>query len=201
MTELEKYKKKKNNYNKHNKNIIIEKSNYLNNVLKKVLLSIILFLVFLISTKNNEKFKNIIYENVYQNNISFAKFNSWYKKYLGDLFPLDKVDDVLVFNESLTYSKKEKYLDGVLLTVDNNYIVPSLTGGIVVYIGEKENYGNTIIIEDENNVSYWYSNVNVLNINIYDYVKKGDYLGEVKDNKLIMVFQKKGKIEDYQKYI
>ncbi len=201
MTELEKYKKKKNNYNKHNKNIIIEKSNYLNNILKKVLLSIILFLVFLISTKNNEKFKNIIYENVYQNNISFAKFNSWYKKYLGDLFPLDKVDDVLVFNESLTYSKKEKYLDGVLLTVDNNYIVPSLTGGIVVYIGEKENYGNTIIIEDENNVSYWYSNVNVLNINIYDYVKKGDYLGEVKDNKLIMVFQKKGKIEDYQKYI
>lgn len=198
MTELEKYKKKKINYNK---NKPIETSNYLNNILKKILLSIILFLVFLISTKNNEKFKNIIYENVYQNNISFAKFNSWYKKNFGDLFPFNKVDDVLVFNESLTYRNKEKYLDGVLLTVDDNYIVPSLTDGIVVYIGEKENYGNTIIIEDENNVNYWYSNINVLNINIYDYVKKGDYLGEVKDNKLIMLFQKKGKIEDYQKYI
>lgn len=197
MTELEKYKKKKKNNNHNN----IEKSNYLNTILKKSLLSIILFLVFLISTKNNESFKNIIYENVYGNNISFAKFNSWYQKNFGDLFPLGKIDDVPVFNESITFSKKEKYLDGVLLTVEDNYIVPSYTDGIVVYIGEKENYGNTIIIEDENNVNYWYSNVNVLNINIYDYVKKGEYIAEAKDNKLIMLFQKKGKIEDYQKYI
>ena len=111
------------------------------------------------------------------------------------------MDDVLVFNESLSYKSKDRYLDGVILTVDDNYIVPSISDGIIIFIGEKDGYGKTIIVEDDTGLDIWYSNINVLNISLYEYVKKGDYLGEAIDNSLIMSFQKKGIIEDYNKYI
>ena len=57
---------------------------------------------------------------------------------------LKKVEPV--FNEQLTYNNKESYLDGVKLKLENN-LVPINESGIVVFIGEKEGYGNTIIIQ------------------------------------------------------
>ena len=80
-------------------------------------------------------------------------------------------------------------------------MVPSIESGIVVFMGEKEGYGNTIIIEQVNGVDVYYSNINPSNIKLYDYIEKGKLLGEVKDNKLYMVFQKDGKYLDYKKYI
>ena len=167
----------------------------------KSLICILLFIFYLILNKTNLKFKDLIYQKVYNSNISFAKINYWYESHFGSLFPIKTVDDIQVFNESIVYSSKERYLKGVLLKVNNNYIVPSINDGIIIYIGEKEQYGKTIIIEDKDGLDTWYSNINIGNINIYDYVNKGDYLGEVIDGKLIMVFQKNGKYEDYEKYI
>lgn len=167
----------------------------------KIMICLLLFLVFLIGNKKIDNFNSLIYENIYSKSISFAKFNSWYEKHFGSLFPIKSVDDVKVFSENLVYKSKEDYKDGVLLNVSDNYLVPSINNGIVVFIGDKQEYGRTIIIEDEEGMDIWYSNINILNINMYDYIKKGEYLGEVIDNKLIMMFQKNGKKEDYNKYI
>ena len=175
--------------------------NISNNLLNKSLICILLFLLFLICNIKIKDFKSIFYEKVYNSNISFAKINKIYESYFGSLFPIESVNDIMVFNESLVYKNKEKYHDGVLLQVDYNYIVPSIKNGIVIYIGEKETYGKTIIVEDDTGLDIWYSNINVLNISLYDYVNRGDYLGEAKDGKLIMLFQKKGIFEDYNKYI
>ena len=181
-----------------------KKKNIENNIIRKFLYKIficfILFLLFLICNKKYSTFNSLFYEKIYNNNISFAKINKWYQSHFGNILPIKRVDDVLVFNESIIYDKKEKYLDGVALTVSDNYLVPVLNDGIVVFIGEKE-YGNTIIVQDDTGLEIWYSNISIGNITIYDYVKKGDYLGEVKDNKLIMMFKKNGEVEDYNKYI
>ena len=186
-------KKKKEDYN-YTKKLI-------NKIAYKFLLSILLFLLFLICNKKIEGFNSFIYDKIYSSNISFAKINNWYESHFGSIFPVKSITEVQVFDEALSYKSKESFLDGVKLTVNDNYIVPSINDGIIIFLGEKENYGKTIIIEDELGVDTWYCNINIGNINIYDYVNKGDYLGEVIDNKLIMVFQKEGKIEDYNKYI
>lgn len=39
------------------------------------------------------------------------------------------------------------------------------------------------------------------NIKMYDYVKKGDLIGEAKDKKIYLLFEEKGKFLDYKKYI
>jgi D-alanyl-D-alanine carboxypeptidase (penicillin-binding protein 5/6) len=46
-----------------------------------------------------------------------------------------------------------------------------------------------------------YGNLDDINVKLYDYVKKGDLLGTVKDNSLYLMFEKDGNVIDYKKYI
>ena len=179
----------------------MSKNNYFKIFLIKTLICIILFLIFLIGNKKSSEFSSFIYRNIYSNNISFAKINAWYKKHFGNLFPVSENDELFVFNESFVYTDKKKYFDGFIFDVEKNYLVPSLRDGIVVFIGDKDNYGKTIIVEDEDGVDIWYSNVNVLNIGLYDYIKKGDIVGEAIDSNVILLFQKNGEFMDYQDFI
>ena len=123
-------------------------------------------------------------------------YNKYFGKYLGESTNIKKV-----FNEKISYSSENLYKDGVKLTVDTNYLVPTLEAGIVIYIGEKEGYGTTVIIEQINGVKAWYSNINPKDIKLYDYIEKGALLGETKDNKLYLLFEKDGKFLNYKKYI
>ena len=76
-----------------------------------------------------------------------------------------------------------------------------LDAGIVVFIGEKEDYGKTVIIQQTDGVDVWSGNVDNLNVKIYDYVESGALLGETKDDKLYLVFKKEGEVLDYKKFI
>ena len=146
-------------------------------------------------------FKNWFNSNVLEKNISFSSIKSVYSKYFGSILPFDDiVKTETVFSEKLNYSQLNIYEDGIVLTVDNNYLIPIQYSGVVVFVGEKEKYGNTVIVESED-VTIWYGNVNINNIKLYDNLEKGKYLGETLDNKLYMVFKKEGKIVDYKNYI
>ncbi len=169
----------------------------------KILFCILIFLIALIVVKGNPNIKEKLYSYIYENNISFSKLHDLYDKYLGGIVPFDNVlvdDTVAVFKENLEYEEKKDYNSGVKLVVDNNYLVPVIESGIVVYIGDKEGYGNTVIIQQVDGVDAWYSNVDT-NISLYDYVEKGSLLGNTKDNNLYLYFQKDGKFIDYKEYI
>ena len=188
-----------NTYNKYYNN----KKDYkkLKKYISKILISIIFLLVSIIYIKlsdNNKKF----YENIFlENSISFTKVNDWYQKYFGNVIPVPNVvDDTPVFNEDLTYKDKTDYLNGSLITVSNDYMVPVMQSGIVVFIGEKEGYNNTIIIQGIDGVDIWYGNIDNTNLNLYDYVKKGDLIGNVKDNSLYLVFMKDNNYISYEEY-
>lgn len=172
--------------------------------ISKLLITIILTLIILILLKSNNKLKTFFYNKVYDNNISFATINKWYENHFGSSIPFKELvekDTKAVFNNKLEYSKKEKYLDGVKLSVDKNYLVPILESGMVVYIGKKEEYGNTVIVQQVNGVDVWYGNINNPNVKLYDYVEKGKLLGDVKNNNLYLVFKKDGKVLSYEKNI
>ncbi len=92
------------------------------------------------------------------------------------------------------------YEDGVKLTVESNYLVKSLDSGIVVFIGDKDKYGKTVIIQQMNGVDVFYGNV-TSSVNMYDYVEKGSLIGETIDTNLYLAFQKEGSFVDYKEYI
>lgn len=152
--------------------------------------------------KYNVPFKTFFYKHIYDNNISFASINNWYQSKFGSPLPFSQYfkDTKPVFKEQLTYSASSLYKDGVSLEVGNNYLVPCLDGGIVTFIGEKEGYGKTVIIEQASGVTVWYSNFSEINVKVYDYVSKGDLLGAVNDN-LYLIFYKDGEVVDYKEYI
>lgn len=169
----------------------------------RFLFTVILTLLSLILLKKNSAFKDMFYKYVYEDNFSFAKVNDLYKKYFGATIPFEDVfkkNTTTVFNEKLTYEKAEAYQDGVKLEVSKQYLMPVLESGMIVFIGEKEGYGNTIIVQQMNGVDVWYSNV-TSNVKLYDYVEKGDALGEVNGNWLYLTFKKDGIIQNYEDYI
>ena len=180
-----------------------KKKNIIKSFFNKILFCVVLFLGLMIVVKSNPELKDKVYSFIYENNISFSKFHELYNKYLGGIVPFDNVivkDTISVFNEKISYQEKIDYNSGVKLVVDDNYLVPIIESGIVVYMGEKEGYGYTVIVQQVDGVDAWYSNVNS-NINLYDYVEKGSLLGESLDNSLYLYFQKNGEFIDYKAYI
>lgn len=171
-------------------------------LLNKFLLMIILLLVGMIIVKQNPNLKLTLEKNIYEKNIKFTSFKKIYEKYFGNLLSADKIlkETTPVFNEKLTYDKLENYEDGIKLKVSNNYLIPTLESGIIVFIGEKKNFGSTVIIEQIDGIDTYYSNINTNNIKLYDYVEKGELLGETIDDKLYLKFEKNGKSIDYKKY-
>ena len=183
------------------KKLVLKKS--IRSFISRVLVTIAIFLFGMILVKSDVSFKNKILDNVYNKQFKFVQLGEIYQKYFGNILSIDKVlvDEKTVFQEKLSYLKSSKYKDGVKLTVDENYMVPILESGIVIFLGEKEGYGNTVVVEQVDGIDVYYSNVSVSNIKLYDYVEKGELLGEAQDKKLYLLFQKDGKFLDYKEYI
>ena len=175
--------------------------NILVNFILKALIVAVITLVLLIVMKTNVKFKTMYYKYVYDTSITFTKFNNLYNKYFKDL-NINKINNSTktVSDEKLSYSKVTKYKDGAKLLVSNHYTVPSMESGIVVFIGDKEDYGKVIIIQQINGIDLLYGNIDNVNYKLYDYVKKGDILGSA-NKYLYLVYKKDGKVLDYEKYL
>ena len=180
-----------------------KQKHYVNNLITRLLVSIIVFFGVIIAANFNAHVNKFVDENVLKDNMSFSKISALYNKYFGNIVPLQNLsnDDKTVFNEKLIYEEIKNYQDGYELLVSKNYLVPVINSGIIVFIGEKEGLGDTVIIQGIDGIDYWYSNVSNLSANLYDYVSKGDYLGNVKDDKLLLTFKKENEFLEYDEVV
>ncbi len=178
------------------------KPSRLSKYFSRFLVLIVVLLISMIVLKGNADLRETIYNKVFKNNMAFAKINDVYKKYFGSSLPLSDNKDALelVSAEKLEYKSVSKYKDGAKLTIKENYAVPAMDSGIVIFSGEKDGYGKTVIIQRPDNIEVWYGNLKNASVSLYDYIKKGEIVGEA-DNTLYMVFYKEGKVLDYQKYL
>ena len=193
---IEKYLKKGSNKDKKKKNRFYSFS-------IKFFVCTIIVLLGLIFIKGDSSLKSNLKNFLNSHNIPVSKINDFYKKHFGDILPFQSIakdNTKLVFNEDLSYKDATKYKDGVRLSVDSSYLIPNLKDGIVIFIGNKDDYGKTIIIEQTDGVNVWYGNVTNINVSTYDYVNKGEFLAEAK-NSFYMAFEKDGKFLDYKNYI
>ncbi|MDD2434995.1 MAG: M23 family metallopeptidase [Bacilli bacterium] len=185
------------------KSTSIKMPNYFIKSLNKVLVVIVITLMMLIALKSNTNFKTLFYKEVYDTHFSFATVNHLYQTYFGSSLPFKDFfeNSKPVFSEKLSYTETSVYKDGVKLTVSKNYLVPNQLSGLVVFIGEKEGYGPTIVIQQVNGVDLWYANVNNVSVKLYDYVEQGELLGTTIDNSLYLVYKKDGVVLNYEDYL
>lgn len=178
-------------------------SSFLYSIFIKLFICILIVVSVLIVIKIDKKSSGKISSFLYDNNISFARINKWYNEHFGDILPFSsdaRSSATPVFSESLEYNDVSIYKDGVSLSVASSYLVPILNDGIVVFSGLKDGYGQVVIIQQSDGVDVWYGNIENCNVKLYDYVSKGEFLGEVHSN-LYLVFQKDGKYLDYKEFI
>lgn len=185
---------------KNNKNKKNNKSNkkYLNNLLTRTLITIILIFGVLIMVNFDKDFKDKLDKYLFKTNYNFSSINKLYNEYFANVFNSSK-DAVLAFDEKDESKSEEhkKYKDGVVKEIGKNEEIKLLNSGIVVFVGEKEGYGNTIIVQQSNGTDAWYGNMEKVNVKLYDYIEKDKVIGSANE-KLYLVFQKDGKFIDYK---
>ena len=174
-------------------------------MIKRIIYRVLLVAVFVIFgtliINKSKKIKDQVYDKVYVNYLNFSYMKNLYDTYLGNVIPFQNmIKEEAVFNEKLKYKDKSVYNNGVKLILSNN-IVPILDSGIVIYIGNKEGLNKTVIIQNIDGVEEWYGNLDNINVNLYDYVKKNDILGDTDNNTLYLEFKKDNKSLDYNKFL
>ena len=171
---------------------------YIKSLFIRVIISIILFLSISIYINYNNQ--NLLFFKKYFHDPSFnfASFNKVYRSFFGRALPEEKTKPVVNIT-NLSYTSAEAYHDGVKLKGVNS-VLP-FKSGVVVFVGEKENYGQTIIIQGMDGIDYWYGNVTDISIKLYDYVASDHIIANAKNNILYLVFMKAEEVLDFEEYI
>ena len=166
----------------------------------KILLAVILLLVTLIYI--NYRPQNLkLFQKYYLNqNIKFYKGLRIYEKVFKTK-GIIKEEGLLSPVINTNISTGEPYLDGMLFQYDTESVINAYNSGIVVFTGNKDNYGNTIIIQGIDGIDIWYGNITDSSVNLYDYVEKGKIIGKPKDNKLYLKMEKSGNPIDVNSYL
>ena len=171
-------------------------------LINKILSGLIIFLIGMIIIKNNSSLKEYIRKNVYEQSISFINNRKSYEKYLGSLVSInDKSSTTRVSSNKISYIKKENIDNGVKLSLNDKEAIPLIESGVVVFLGEKDNLSNVMIVEQVDGIETLYSGINFNNIKLYDYLEKNEIIGESINKEIFLCFKKNGEYIDYQKYI
>ncbi len=175
-------------------------SKYIANLFTRTLLSVILVLLCAIFTNLSDAnlltFKNYFFNET----LAFTKINNLYAKYFGNIIPEKVNNSIPVSINDKNYSTIEKEGDSFLVSLNSN-TYNFLESGVVVFLGEKEGLGRTMIIQGIDGVDIWYSNLSNYNVTMYDYVEKNSLVGEFNNQKAVLTFMENGEYISYEKYI
>ena len=172
---------------------------YVKNLISRILLTIIFVLGSIIYTKK-ETNRELYQKYVLEESLSFTKINNLYQKIFGKVNVLEEDNSIPVFLNTINYSKMENYKNGLKLSVNAQDVINVITSGIVVFIGEKNDLGNTVIIQGNDGVDIWYSNITDTDIKVYDYVEAGTILGNASSDYIYLTINKDGKYLSYEEY-
>lgn len=193
---LNNFKNKKKSFNKVK--ISLNKKN-INKLITKFMIAIIFFLISIIFTNYSDKNLLLYKEYVFTESLPFTKIKGWYEDLFGEVLPTQD-NTQTVFNGKLVYKEISEYYDGEKLLVSKNTLVNNITSGVVVFSGEKDNYGNTVIIQGIDGVDIWYGNLENVSVSLYDYIETGNVIGQTKDEYLYLVIKKDNEYIKYENY-
>lgn len=161
----------------------------------KILICICITLSILIANKSSDSIKKLINKYIMTDTFNFMAFNNWYTKIIK--FKNPKVQ--LVSSEMFNYIRKEKINNYEKYEIEKETVINSLTSGIVIYVGSKDNLGNTVIIQGSDGFDIWYSNIENINVSLYDYIDAKTIIGEA-SNYIYLTITKDNKYFTYEEY-
>lgn len=179
------------------------KKRYISNLITRILLTIVFVLFILIMNKYNKSLSAEFKNNLFNKSLNFIKVNDLSQKLLGkDVFYYQgNNESIEVLSNNFDANIKEKFYDSEKMIVSNDLPIGSISSGVVVYIGNKENYGNTIIIQGIDGFNIWYGNIKDVNVSLYDYVEEHNLIGSADGDFIYLLIEKDNKYYTYDEYI
>ena len=164
--------------------------------ISKIYLSLILFIIISIILMQNNLYYQT-YKIVFESDINFQYIKSKSKFLLGSI--IDNKSHFVSSNK-LMAKKIEKIDNSYYLYLDTNYVLNNINSGVVTFIGKKDNLGKTVIVSSDNGINYWYSNIENISVNLYDYIDTDTIIGSIVDDHLILTLTKDNRYLDYENY-
>ena len=169
-----------------------KKDSKANNIFKKILSKLFTIVIFtmIVTTLSNmsPKFKSFIVDKVLNSTIDFSFVNKLSNK-VTNVFKTSNNTLPVVKEEN---NRKERYKDGIKYIVNKGANVNIKDSGIVTYIGNKDGYNNTVIIQQSNGYYAWYGNIKE-EVKLYDYIESGSKIGETLTNEYYYILLKDNK--------
>lgn len=137
------------------------------------------------------------YKIVFESDIDFQYIKSKSKYLLGSI--IDNKSHFVSSNKLLA-KNIEKKNNSYYLYLDPNYVITNINSGVVTFIGKKDNLGETVIVSSDNGINYWYSNIENISVNLYDYIDTDTIIGSIVDDHLILTLMKDNRYLDYEDY-
>ncbi|WP_257346315.1 peptidoglycan DD-metalloendopeptidase family protein [Pseudalkalibacillus decolorationis] len=166
-------------------------------LLFRLMASVCMFLVIGIIFKNPSENLLPIKEqvtNVFQEEFKFAVVSGWYEDTFGEplaLFPGDnKVSKTNGEVKEQTYALPantkvlQSFKDngkGILLETGTNTEVSTIKEGFVIFVGDKDKVGKTVVVQHFDGSESWYGKLDEIDkdIKLYNYIDSGTSLGKV----------------------
>ena len=138
------------------------------------LFTISIFTMIIITLSNtNQKFRNFLINDILNNTMDFSKVNNAIDE-VTNVF--NTIDTTQTMNDINKNKNIEEYKDGYIYHLENNSNILLKDSGIVTYIGNKDDYLNTIVVQQSNGYYAWYGNVSE-KVKLYDYIEKNEIIG------------------------
>lgn len=168
--------------------VFIKKEWVLFQLLASVCLVLVMAIIYRTSAPWTDEAKDVI-SGVYEREFQFASVVNWFDETIGQPFAFlpensvkEKEEDFSMPASGIIMESFENNGQGVIVKTAAAASVGTVKEGVVIYAGEKEEYGKTVIIQHADQSESWYGNLESIDVSLYEQVKKGAKLGRVQSS-------------------
>ncbi|MGM9930358.1 peptidoglycan DD-metalloendopeptidase family protein [Pradoshia sp.] len=165
--------------------VFIKKEWMLFQVLASTCLVLVMAIVYRTSAPWTDDARELI-GGVYEQEFQFASVVNWFDETVGQPFAFlpenadkEKEEDFSMPASGTIMESFENNGQGVIVKTAAAASVGTVKEGVVIYAGEKEEYGKTVIIQHADKSESWYGSLESIDVSLYEQVKKGAKLGRV----------------------
>ena len=154
-------------------------------LLASICLVLVMAIIYRTSAPWTNEARNVI-SGVYEREFQFASVVNWFDETIGQPFAFlpenpakEKGENFSLPASGIIMENFEKNGQGVIVKTAAAASVGTVKEGVVIYAGEKEEYGKTVIIQHADKSESWYGNLDSIDVSLYEQVTKGAKLGRV----------------------
>lgn len=173
---------------------LFKKEVFLFKILASACLVLIVAIIFQNDGKYFDPFKGVV-KNALERDFQFAAVSEWYEDKFGKplaLLPFshDKKDadsekiepEYALPAAGRILQEFEANGQSIMIETKKGETVSAMKEGFVRFIGEKEGFGKTVIIQHSDKSESWYGNLHSIDAELYQFIEKGASVGTASDS-------------------